>query len=86
MCLQVIKGNLLFVATELGNIKVYNMRQELVRILKNSSVAGNPITQMQILTSGSNVSIFSSATHTLHFWYALVLLLALFLFLYSLPA
>ena len=70
MALQVIKGNLLFVATEVGNIKVYNMRQELVRILKNSAIAGNPISNMQIITSGPSVTIFSSAGPTLHVWYA----------------
>lgn len=67
--LQVVPGNLIFTASSAGVIRVYNMRQELVKILRTSSLEGVPIRSMQILTSNTKISVFIGNNSRLTTWF-----------------
>mmetsp|Transcript_21614 Transcript_21614/g.27506 ORF Transcript_21614/g.27506 Transcript_21614/m.27506 type:complete len:512 (+) Transcript_21614:3-1538(+) len=67
--LQVVPGNLLFTASDAGVIRVYNMKQELLKTLRTSSLEGVPIRSMHIQTCNNKISVFIGNNIRLTTWY-----------------
>ena len=69
LALKAISANLLFTASDKGVIRVYNLRQELVKVLKTSSLVGVPLNLVEFVHVNDKVSIICAHKTYLTMWY-----------------
>ena len=69
LSLKAISANLLFTGSDQGVIRIYNLRQELIRVLKTSSLTGVPLNLMEVIHANNKVSIICAHKTYLTMWY-----------------
>jgi len=64
-----ISANLLFTGSDSGVIRIYNLRQELLRELRTSRLQGIPLKLMEVIHASDKVTIICAHATYLTMWY-----------------
>ena len=64
-----ISANLLFTGSDNGVVRIYNLRQELLRELRTSRLQGVPLKLMEVIHAADKVSIICAHDSYVTMWY-----------------